>query len=304
MITSKYTPKRMIFFLLSTSFALTSCTDFDTDEYENNKVKEFNQTYAPEYKIIDRVLYVDWKPNSTINGQSLKLKVPMNYLKDGINEKGRIGIISDSIYGPFDYTRPKDPNKKPEINGFEFEITESGQPVILNKDGRPLNKEDIFRFTLLKRAYHFRPQVYRLTDDRGEKRENIFRAKDVNGLQNYKDLSCYDVEELKEDLRLKRMGYEGARLGLELLANKAADDLTPKNCLSNERLQFWISPPEVPDDESVGIFCGTTANCEIDFIYNARNISVITHKNRLDVIPKWQKYKNQVIQTIQQFETQ
>lgn len=143
-----------------------------------------------------------------------------------------------------------------------------------------------------------------MTNDRGGKAENIFRAKDINGLQNYKELSCYDIEELKEDVRSKRIGYEGARQGLERLANKAPDDPTPKNCLSNERNQFWISPPEVPDSESVGIYCGSLPLCEITFHYKSRRIVIYTRKNRYDVIPKWQTYRNQVIQTIQQFETQ
>jgi len=143
-----------------------------------------------------------------------------------------------------------------------------------------------------------------LINDRGEKAEDIFRVKDVNGLQHYKSLSCYDVEELKKDVQLKRMGYKASQVTLDRLANKAADDPTPKNCISNELDQFWISPPEVPDNESVGIYCGTTANCEIKFRYKSRNVSIITHENRFKVIPRWQTYIKQVIQTIQQFETQ
>lgn len=291
-----------VILLLNLSLGVTACFT-PPEELEKEKLEKFNQRYVPEYQIIDRVLYVDWKPNSTINGQPLKLRVPMNYLKRGIDQNGRLGMILNDI-GPFGFYQPKDSNKKPEINGFEFEITESGQPVILNKDGSPSNKEDIYDFTLLKREFNGRPEVHRLTNDRGGRKENIFRAKDINGLENYKRLSCYDTEEFKENIRVKGRGHELEQVVLDRLANKAADDLSPKNCLSNELDQFWISPPEVPDEESVGIFCGTTANCVIGFTYKSRRIAIITHKNRLSVIPKWQAYRQQVIQTIQQFETQ
>ncbi|OTG69172.1 hypothetical protein B9T25_00795 [Acinetobacter sp. ANC 4470] len=126
----------------------------------------------------------------------------------------------------------------------------------------------------------------------------------MNGLQNYKILSCYDVEKLKEDVRLKRIGYEAAQVTLDRLANKAPNDPTPKNCISIERDQFWISPPEVPADEAVKIYCGSLPLCEISFRYKSRGVVIYTRKNRLHVIPKWQAYRQQVIKIIQQFETQ
>lgn len=292
-----------VILLLNLSFGLYSCIDYD--ELEQQDLQKFNQRYAPEYKIIDRILYVDvdWKMVPNIYSEPLKLKIPMSYLDGGIDEKGRVGNILDSYYGPFDYDRPKDPNEKRQILSIDFAITASGQPVPVNSRGDALTQEDNYVFSISTYTTIGRPQASRLTNQRGEKAENIFRAKDINGLQNYKDLSCYDIEELKAHAGSKRIGYEGARFGLEQLANKAADDLTPKNCLSNELLQFWISPPDVPDDESVGIYCGSTANCVISFRYKTHGISIITRKNRFHVIPKWQEYRQQVIKTIQQFET-
>ena len=187
---------------------------------------------------------------------------------------------------------------------ISFEITESGQPVIQDKDGRPSNKEDIYGFSIS--LYSGKRVPVTKLGNTGSTLEslNLFRAKDVYGLQNYKDLSCHDIEELKERVRLKGIGYETAQLTLDRLANKAPDDPTPKNCISIERNQIWISPPEVPDDEAVRIYCGSLPLCEIDFRYKSRGVVIYTRKNRLHVLPKWQVYRQQVIKTIQQFETQ
>lgn len=117
-------------------------------------------------------------------------------------------------------------------------------------------------------------------------------------------MSCYDVENLKERARLKGVGDEWIQVTLDRLANKLPDDPIPKNCVSNERLQVWISPPEVPEDEAVSIYCGSLPLCEITFRYKSRGVVIYTRKNRLFVLPKWQAYRQQAIKTIQQFETQ
>ncbi len=298
--------KLKVICILQLSLGLSACFPPDKweHEWEQERLQKFNQRNAPEFQIIDKVLYVDWKADNRTDAQVLKLKVPMNYLQGGVLADGRVGLILDSVSGPFGYSRPKDPKEKPQLGSISFEITESGQPVIRDKDGRPSNKEDIYVFKILKYEIKGRPEAWRLTGDRGEKRENIFRVKDVNGLQNYKDLSCRDVEQLKENVRLKGMGYQATQVTLDRLANKAPDDPTPKNCLSDEYLQFWISPFDVPEEDSVGIYCGTTANCVIKFRYKSRYVSIITRKNKIHVIPKWQAYRQQVIKTIQQFETQ
>ncbi|PKF31629.1 hypothetical protein [Acinetobacter proteolyticus] len=182
---------------------------------------------------------------------------------------------------------------------ISFEITESGQPVQLDKDGHPANKEDIYGFLISLYSGKRRP-----VNTLGAAQSDLFRAKDVYGLQNYQDLSCYDVENLKERARLKDMGDEWIQVTLDRLANKASDDPTPKNCVSNEWLQVWISPPEVSEDEAVKIYCGGLPLCVIRFRYKLRAVEIYTRKNRLHVLPKWQAYRQQVIKTIQQFETQ
>ncbi|OTG91140.1 hypothetical protein [Acinetobacter sp. ANC 3832] len=286
-----------VIFLLHLSLGLLAC--INNEELEKQDLLEFNQRNAPELKIVDRVLYVDSLGDIENNAPRLKLKVPMNYLQGGINADGLVGQILSTGGGPFGYSRPKDPKEKPQLATISFEITESGQPVTLDKDGRPSNKEDIYGFSISLYSGKRHP-VNKL----GASQSDLFRAKDVYGLQNYKNLSCRDVEKLKENVRLKGMGYKASEVTLDKLANKAPDDPTPKNCLSNERLQIWISPPEVPDDEAVRIYCGSLLLCEIAFRYKSRGVVIYTRKNRLHVLPKWQVYRQQVIKTIQQFETQ
>jgi len=252
---------------------------------------------------VDRVLYVDSPGDIENKAPDFKLKVPMNYLQGGINADGLVGQILSTGGGPFGYSRPKDPKEIPKLGTISFEITESGQPVILNKDGRPANKEDIYGFLISLYSGKNHP-VNRVGNSRSTLESlNLFRAKDVYGLQNYKQMSCHDVEQIKEDIRLKAMGYQAAQVTLDRLANKSPDDPTPKNCISIESDQRWISAPEVPEEEAVSIYCGNLPLCEIKFRYKSRAVEIYTRKNRLFVLPKWQAYRKQVIKTIQQFET-
>jgi|GEM_PF-3813174 len=289
--------------ILQLSLGLAACFP-PPEEREKERLEKFNQRNAPEFQIVDRVLYVDSPGDVENKAPDFKLKVPMNYLQGGINADGLVGQILSTGGGPFGYSRPKDRKEIPKLGTISFEITESGQPVIRDKDGRPANKEDIYGF-LISLYSGKRVPVTQLGNSRSTLESlNLFRAKDVYGLQNYKQISCHNVEQIKEDIRLKAMGYQAAQVTLDRLANKSPDDPTPKNCISIESDQRWISAPEVPEEEAVSIYCGSLPLCEIKFRYKSRAVEIYTRKNRLFVLPKWQAYRKQVIKTIQQFETQ
>ncbi|OTG69173.1 hypothetical protein B9T25_00800 [Acinetobacter sp. ANC 4470] len=64
------------------------------EEREKERLQKFNQRNAPEFKIVDRVLYVDMQGDIENKAPRLKLKVPMNYLQGGIRvDDGRVGQI-------------------------------------------------------------------------------------------------------------------------------------------------------------------------------------------------------------------
>jgi len=295
--------KLKVICILQLSLGLAACFP-PPEEREKERLEKFNQRNGPEFQIVDRVLYVDSPGDIENKAPDFKLKVPMNYLQGGVLADGRVGLILDSVSGPFGYSRPKDPKEIPKLGTISFEITESSQPVILNEEGHPSNQEDLYGFTIS--LYSGKRVPVTKLGNTGSTLEslNLFRAKDVYGLQNYKKMSCHNVEQIKEDIRLKAMGYQAAQVTLDRLANKSPDDSTPKNCVSNERLQIWISPPEVPEDKAVSIYCGSLPLCEITFRYKSRGVVIYTRKNRLHVLPKWQAYRQQVIKIIQQFETQ
>ena len=80
-----------VIFLLHLSLGLLACTP--PDELEQQDLLKFNKRNAPEFKIVDRVLYVDSLGDIENKAPRLKLKVPMNYLQGGIGSDGRIGQI-------------------------------------------------------------------------------------------------------------------------------------------------------------------------------------------------------------------
>lgn len=255
--------KLKVICILQLSLELAACFPPEKweQEWEQERLQKFNQRNAPEFQIIDKVLYVDSLGDIENKAPDFKLKVPVNYLQGGMDEDGRVGQIL-STGGAFGYSRPKDPKEIPKLGTISFEITESGQPVQLDEDGSPANKEDIYGFLISLYSGKRRP-----VNTLGATQSDLFRAKDVYGLQNYKDLSCYDVENLKERARLKGVGDEWIQVTLDRLANKLPDDPIPKNCVSNEWLQIWISPPEILEDEAVKIYCGGLPLCVIRFRY-------------------------------------
>ncbi len=297
----KKSAKSILILLLG--MAVTGCIPSEEEE-----VTKFNQTYAPEYNITDKNLYVNWEGDPKTQAVPLKLKIPLPYLRGVMNTDGSIGVLQTALT-PMDHDR-KDPRKKKYIDSIAIQITMQGEPVIPDSTHLFSSKaEHQKRMEYDAQIYTFEiggiPRMHLPVNDKqyyGGEIKDIFRAKDVNGLENYQPLSCYDVKELKEDVRLKRMGYEGARLSLELLANKEPSDLSPKNCIVNYRTQFWVSPQNTPAHEAVGIKCSTTANCVIIFLYKDYGVGIITHKNYLEVIPKWQVYKQQVTDVIKKLE--
>ena len=142
--------KLKVIFILQLSLGLTACFPPEKwkQEWEQERLQKFNQRNAPEFQIIDKVLYVDSAGDIENKAPRLKLKVPMNYLQGGMDEDGRVGQIVLTGGGPFGYSRPKDPKEIPKLGTISFEITESGQPVKLDKDGRPANEEDFYGFTI------------------------------------------------------------------------------------------------------------------------------------------------------------
>lgn len=81
--------KSILFLVLG--LGITACTP--PEERERERLQKFNQRNSPEYQIVNRVLYVDWKSDPKTNTPAIKLKVPMNYLQEGINDDGFVGQI-------------------------------------------------------------------------------------------------------------------------------------------------------------------------------------------------------------------
>lgn len=80
---------------LQLSLGLAACFPPEKweQEWEQERLQKFNQRNAPEFQIIDKVLYVDSPGDIENKAPDFKLKVPMNYLQGGIGSDGRIGQI-------------------------------------------------------------------------------------------------------------------------------------------------------------------------------------------------------------------
>ncbi|TXJ04536.1 MAG: hypothetical protein E6Q26_01930, partial [Acinetobacter sp.] len=81
-----------VIFLLLLSLGLLACFP-PPEEREKERLLKFNQRNAPEFQIVDRVLYVDSPGDVENKAPRFKLKVPMNYLQGGINADGLVGQI-------------------------------------------------------------------------------------------------------------------------------------------------------------------------------------------------------------------
>lgn len=133
-----------------------------------------------------------------------------------------------------------------------------------------------------------------------------YRAKDVEGLESYKEMKCFtekDIEVLKQDIQQKVVGYEFKQKDLDALKNKQKnDDQSPNNCITyyTGKGAFWLSSDNTPINEEVVVSCRST--CQISFLYKYHHI-VITAKGGPEyIISHWKSYRQQVVDLLNHFE--
>lgn len=293
---------------------------------DDEDIKEFNQDYAPSYKIIEKNLYVDWdgvaieqNRYGDIVGRKeapLKLKIPLSYLQDVLYENGTIGYLGIALnpmsvgenYNPESKIKD-DPNNKKLIATINFQITKNAEPAINYNSSIFHSKErsdkireyesSLFRFSLSDRYSDPIDKEYFYRSSTEEK--DFVRGKDVAGLENYSVPECFDIEKLKEDLKANpHNSYYQAKL--YRLAHKSDNEKDlPENCLVDLETQFWITPSNTPKEDIVGIEC-QLIGCNIRFNYKKHRVRIITPIRSDDIVPNWKSYHGVVVKLLEKFE--
>lgn len=290
---------------LSLCLGLNACF-FKTDE---EKIADFNRTYRPNYKLTNDDLFVHWKGDKQASIEPINLKIPLVYLENN-SERIRRG---EKFYW---LGMSLEPMKNRKIERVKIELLRSNsQPVPYTdykktdpqKEIAKKNKyiEDSYRFSISEGA-NYRRSYY--SSKYGLLDRGYFRARDNADLENYREMKCFtekEIEELKQEIQPKVVGYEFKQQDLDALNNKQKnDDQSPKNCITQEtgRGTYWLSPDNVSNKDRVLIKCWFA--CEIFFTYKNIRIAITATGGERQIVPQWKSYRQQVIDLLNHFEKQ
>lgn len=277
------------FSLLVPIFLLTACSNPFSVEAG---IASFNKRYAPEYYLTKTHLQVNWPDNPQQDIAPLKLKIPVAYLSGAMDEKNEFETVIwalkpmenrkiDTIYlvirrsngQPVPYVYPKKTDNL-EITRKQKEIYSDEYVVQIFRDGKGdvLNRE---------------------RDCCGEG-EELFRGKDISGLEHYAKMTCYDVQELQKKV-LDPNYQESSKWTLKDLANKPDYDITPAHCLMERNGSFWTSSAETPKDKQVRIsMVLTMAGYQIAMLYKGHLVIAYPRKSEHETVKNWKFYHQQI----------
>lgn len=291
----KYLNKIIYLSLLLVAVNLSACSNQTQEE----KIAAFNKRYVPEYQLSSTYLRVNWRADKqqSFAIAPLKLNIPIAYLYQVVSDKGEIRTYQLEF---------KNGRLSPIWIGLRHS---DGQPAIAQDYSTGLfdsekvkaNKIKVFKDYYIFQISYFPPrnQVNKKESYNWEVPiKQLFRNKDIAGLEHYGSLNCYSAEEL-EKYKIRDDDY--SRMLLNRLNNKDSNDITPKNCELDQRVQFWISPQGIPVEQAVGIQCSNFEKCEIHFNYRGHMINIVTGKSPNEMIPYWKVYQQQVTQVLDSF---
>ena len=280
---------------------LTACTP----PTEQERIDAVNQKIAPEGYLTKTHLYINWsaytvgdevkdiaevqpetfkRPSEYYERvllEPLKLKIPIEYILPyhvyGSLPKNKIDRFSMGAFLIVDY-------KILDVSLSMDKHAKTAKPIFYNY-GDPADpvkiklSEQIHGIGISN--FQFRRN---LTRDFLNERTNLessnygryIREADVDGLERYVELECYNIIENVVD----RPHYLG------ILSMKASDDKSPENCISKRERQVLLPPPEITNFEnSIVITC--SAGCSAHYNFHGRDVSLIIFKeNRFN----WYEY--------------
>lgn len=277
------------FSLLVPIFLLTACSNPFSVEAG---IASFNKRYAPEYYLTKTHLQINWPDNPQQDIAPLKLKIPVAYLSGAMDEKNDFKTVIwalkpmenrkiDTIYlklrrsdgKPVPYVYPKKTDD-PEITRKQKEIYADEYVVQIFRDskGDVLNRE---------------------RDCCGEG-EELFRGKDISGLEQYVKMTCYDLQALQKKA-LDPNYQESSKWTLKDLANKPSYDITPAHCLAVRDSIFWRSPVNAPPAMAVKIdSSGGFAGDQISFLYKDHLVIAYPRDSAEKMAQNWKFYHQQI----------
>lgn len=282
---------------------LTACAP----QTEEARITAINKRIAPEGYITKTHLYVNW-PAYTVGDQvkemeevqgkerykrepeyyqkvllePLKLKIPIAYVLsphvDGEMPKTKIERLSMGALLIRDYkilsvSLSMDELAKPAKPIF-------GKPWVKNakniKLAEKINHIGISRYSY-NAGYMNREYWNEYTNLEKATAGRYIREEDVDGLERYVELQCFNLVGNNDETLKHYMG---------LLALKAADDQSPSHCFSRRESQFLMPPSEILNPE-YPIIIACTGGCWAEYSLQGRKTMMhIFKENRF----RWYEY--------------
>lgn len=289
----KYLKKISYLLLPLVVFGVTACTPPTQEE----DIALFNKRFGPEYTFNRTHLLVNWQGDAKHGVQPLKLNIPVTYLR---GEQGPNGEITAGI------TFALKPMKNGKIDTIYLKLRRSnGQPVPYVS---PNKTDDPVITKMQKEIYSDKYVVQIFRDGKGDvlnrerdccgEDEELFRGKDISGLEQYAKMTCYDVQALQKKA-LDPHYQESSKWTLKDLANKPSYDITPAHCLAVRNAMFWRSPVNTPQvmavkiDSSLGF-----AGYQMKILYRNHLVIAYPRDGAEETAKNWKFYHQQITQVL------
>lgn len=249
---------------------ITSCAP-QTDE---ERIAAINKRIAPEGYLTRTHLHVNWPAEyvgDRLVAKPLKLKIPLEYFSAQANygeERPKNFEIFENLSGwplfiqnykiiniaiVLDGNKPHIPVLVSKVKvGESKEVSDKRNAIIRNSI-----ISQMYNMTYIHRHYYYRndksvaSQLYATA---------TFKSID-SGYERYIRTNCIDTD--------NTFTPEVHQSQLDALTTKAKDDPSPASCYEDRSIQFFVTPPEVPLEESSYIVCSDSL-CSADFSVGGR----------------------------------
>ena len=277
-----------------TLLLLTSCA-LQTEE---ERIAAINKRIAPEGYITKTHLYINW-PAYTVGDQVKELeevqgkeryKRGPEYYQKVLLEPLKLKIPIEYILSPFVYGKPP----KTEIERFSMgallirdykildvslsmdKLAKPAKPIFGQlreknaeniKLAEKINNISISRYSY-NAGYMNRDYWNERTNLEKETAGRYTREADVDGLERYVELQCFNLVGNNDETLKQYMGF---------LALKAADDKSPSHCFSRRERQFLTPPSEISNPE-YPIIIACSGGCRAEYSLQGREAKMYIFK--------------------------
>ncbi|MFC2997327.1 hypothetical protein ACFODO_19150 [Acinetobacter sichuanensis] len=258
------------------------------DASDNTKyIPRFNEIWSPEFILSKQDLSLSWKGDKQHSIEDLKLKIPLRYLNRALDRNNELEPFSNFLHPHYGHLGTF--YQAGRIDDVWLELRPSTGEHVPYGDFQTGDYLVIINKEIQTDDRHFRATSWMKNPE-----DIIYRGKDVEGLESYVYMRCYDIEEIQQKAK---EGNPTNKNLLKRFEKKHSGDFTPQDCLESFNTDFWVTPENTPLDQKFKIeYRDPMVGYEFKFLYKNRLVTFLPRwGGATKAIKEWTMYRQQII---------